>query len=115
MLPPEPAVIAARYDIDDAQELFLGSTQPLGSFNVCWYGTDTQDEIGSFGLVNPTGPLATYVGDYLQVRYQGLFVTVYIIGSSVTLPADIGLTRRSFLAVSRLTLEPLYTPVLLVS
>lgn len=111
MLPPEPPIIAGRQCFADAQALFNGGTTPLGSFTVSWYGTSVSDERGSFALVNPEGGLAQAVGEFLRVVYKGRMVTVYVIGSYTKLTSDIGLARRPYLAIARLSLDPIFAPV----
>ena|SRR5579862_1310930 len=107
MLPPEPAVIAARQGIVDAQVLLTGSAAPIGTFTVSWYGTSVSDERGSFAVVNPGGPLALAVGDFLRVVYGGNSVYVYVIGSYLSLTSDLGLARRPYMELSLLAVEPI--------
>lgn len=113
MLPPEPAVIAGRMDLLDAQAspYFSGVAKAIGNYWVSWYGTTVSDERGSFAVVNPAGGLASAVGDFLRVVYRGRYVNVYVIGSYESLTTDLALSRRAYLAVCRLSLDPIYTPV----
>jgi hypothetical protein len=115
MLPPEPVVIDGRQGFADAQTDFAGSATPLGNYYVSWYGTNTSDERGSFAVVNPFGALSTYVGDFLQVVYRGRSVIVYVIGSFNGLTTDLGLARRPYLAICRPSLDPIFTPVELIT
>jgi hypothetical protein len=114
MLPAEPAIIAGRQALVDAQAQFAGAATPLGNFTVGWYGTEVSDERGSFALVNPVGRLAQAVGDFLEVRYADQRTVVYVIGSYNYLTTDLALTRRAYLAICRLSLQPILTPVELI-
>lgn len=115
MLPPEPAVLAARMGFPDAQIALVGSPRRLGTFTVSWYGTEISDEIGSFAVVDPTGPLSLLVGDFLQISYQQRSVNVYVIGSYSTLLSDIAISRRSYLAINRLAQDPVLANVAVLS
>jgi hypothetical protein len=115
MLPPEPAVIAGREDFADAQALLSGGATGLGNFYASWYGTNVSDERGSFAVVNPDGGLSSAVGNFLEVIYNGNSVSVYVIGSYTLLNTDIGLTRRAYLSICRLSLDPIYVAVGLIS
>jgi hypothetical protein len=111
MLGPEPLVLAARQCFLDAQAEFAGVVVPLGFFTVSWYGTLVSDEHGSFGIVDPAMGLANSVGDVVEVGYGGDTVSVYVIGSQDGLGTDLGITRRSYLAICPLAVEPITATV----
>jgi len=119
MLGPEPLVLDGRQAFLDAQGKYIGLAVPLGFFTVSWYGTTISDERGSFGVVDPMGPLADLVGDVVElVYYPGMLrsqgtksVRVYLIGSQLGLGSNIGITRRSYLALESLAVEPLTATV----
>ena len=115
MLGPEPLVLAGRQAFPDAQQDFLGVVAPLGFFAVSWYGTAVSDERGSFGVVDPAMGLAANVGDVVEVGYGGRTVRVYVIGSQAGLGTDLGITRRCYLAVALLVVEPITATVGTVS
>lgn len=110
MLQPEPYVIVGRYGIDDAQTALNGAlTLNLGYFQCGWYGTNVQDERGCFGIVSGTSVLADSVGDVLNVKpaRSNRAVSVYIIGTQQDLDTDMAITRRAYLAISRLDVDPI--------
>lgn len=107
MLPPEAAVLDARQAFLDAQDALAGISTPLGYFTVSWYGTAVSDERGSFGVVDPAMGLANAVGETIEVDYNGRSVRVYVIGSQDGLGTDLGVTRRSYMALELLAVEPI--------
>lgn len=119
MLGPEPLVLDGRQAFLDAQDRYLGVAVPRGFFTVSWYGTSVSDERGSFGIVDPMRALADLVGDVVEiVYYPGMLrsqgtrsVRVYVIGSQQSLGTDLGITRRSYLALENLAIEPLTASV----
>jgi hypothetical protein len=111
MLGPEPLILDGRQDFIDAQEAFAGVSVPLGFFTVGWYGSTISDERGSFGVVDPEMGLADLVGDIVEVGYGTRRVRVYVIGSQPGLGTDLAITRRSYLAISLLAVEPLSVSV----
>ena len=115
MLPPEPAVLAGRLGFIDAQAAMLGAPRVIGISSVSWYGTDVSDERGCFGLVDPAGALYDKVGDFLKLTVLGLSVNVYIIGSYSGLTTDIAITRRAYLAISLLAVEPVNAIIAVLS
>jgi len=116
MLPPEPAVLAAREDFADAQALLAGVPSIVGYYTLGWYGTETSDERGSFGLVDPNGPLAGAVGNAVELTVaQGGSVNVYVIGSLANLGTVIAVTRRAYMAVALLADDPVLATVALLS
>jgi hypothetical protein len=106
MLPPEPAVLTGRLAFADAQVAMIGASMPVGILAVSWYGTDVSDERGCFGLVNPGGSLFSRVGDFMMLKVGQRSVIVYIIGSYSGLSTDIAVTRRCYMAISDLAVEP---------
>jgi hypothetical protein len=96
-LPNEPEVLDARQCFADAQRSLEGVTEArIGAFHTCgWYGTEVNDERGSFALVDEAGPLADLIGDRLRIRYDRREVYVYCFGST-DLPVDVAITRRAF-------------------
>lgn len=117
MLPPETAVLDARQAFLDAQASpsFAGQVTSLGFFSVSWYGTAVSDERGSFGIVDPAMDLADAVGEVVEVDYNSRSVRVYVIGSQGGLGTDLGITRRSYLALELLAIEPITATVGVVS
>jgi len=119
MLGPEPLVLQGRQCFLDAQALFPGPSDVRGFYNVGWYGSSLSDERGSFGVVDPAGRLADLVGDIVEVTYypgatgsQGKrSVRVYIIGSQQDLGLDLCVTRRSYMALEVLAIEPITASV----
>lgn len=107
MLPPEPAVLAARQGFADAQVSLTGIVAPQGYYQLSWYGTTISDERGSFGVVAADGPLFQLVGQFAQLTVATRSVNVYIIGGAVNLLTDLAVTRRAYLALSTLADEPL--------
>ena len=109
MLGPEAIVLDARQGFLDAQASasFVGTATPLGFFSVSWYGTAVSDERGSFGIVDPTLGLADAIGEIVEVTYQSRWVRVYVIASQDGLGTDLGITRRSYLALGLLAVEPI--------
>jgi hypothetical protein len=81
-----------------------------GEFTCGWYGTIVNDERGAFCVVNPDSDLADEVGNYLRIKhsYSGTLdaISVYCVESH-SIPYDLALSRRAFLA-----LAPLWTPYL---
>lgn len=123
MLPAEPEILLGRQGFADAQAGMAGAHQIVGFYQLGWYGTDTDDERGSFGVVNAAGPLLGYIGDFLNLEVAGRSVYVYIIGSKTNLltgvgegsPLDLAVTRRTYLAVANLAIEPVRAKVSLVA
>jgi hypothetical protein len=121
MLPPEPLVLEGRQCLLDAQALYAGSSVPRGFYTVGWYGTAISDERGSFGIVDPLMGLADCVGEILQVTYQALgsqattTVRVYVIGSVQDFGTDLGVTRRCYMELERLAIEPITANVGIVT
>lgn len=111
MLGPEPLVLVGRQCFLDAQAEFAGVIVPLGFYTVSWYGSQVSDEHGSFGIVDPALGLANSVGDVVEVGYQDDTVRVYVIGSQDGLGTDLGITRRSYLAICPLAVEPITVTV----
>lgn len=119
MLGPEPLVLDGRQALADAQRLYGGSATPRGFYSAGWYGTAVSDERGSFAIVDPMMALAGYVGEIVELQYFPLAlrefalrkVRVYIIGSQQNLGTDIGITRRCYLALERLALDPITVAV----
>jgi hypothetical protein len=107
MLDPSTYVLAGRRGLPGAQGELMGAARLLGYFSIGWYGTSVSDEIGSFALANPDGPLVDYVGEVLQVTLQHRTVYVYLLGTSREIESDIALTRRAFLEISLLPLDPI--------
>jgi hypothetical protein len=122
MLPPEPLVLDGRQCLLDAQVLYAGSAVPRGFYAVSWYGSATSDERGSFGIVDPMMGLADCVGEIVEVTYSSLLVRqgsqtvrVYVIGSEQNLGTDLSITRRCYLELERLALDPITASVGIVS
>jgi hypothetical protein len=122
MLPPEPLVLDGRQCLLDAQVLYAGSSVPRGFYSVSWYGSATSDERGSFGIVDPMMGLADCVGEIVEVTYSSLLVRqgsqtvrVYVIGSEQNLGTDLSITRRCYLELERLALDPITASVGIVS
>jgi hypothetical protein len=113
----DPNVLDGRQAFTDAQAAFafVGVSVPLGFFTVSWYGTAVSDERGSFGIVDPELGLADGVGEIVEVDYHGKTVRVYIIGSQDSLATDLAITRRSYLAVAPLAVEPITATIGVVS
>ena len=107
MLPPEATVLIARQCFLDAQDGLSGATTPLGYVSTSWYGTSLSDDRGCFAVVDPAGALASYVGDVLQVGLGARSVFVYVIGSQAELLTDLAVTRRAYMALSLLAVEPI--------
>jgi len=115
MLGPEPLVLDGRQALLDAQALYSGAAVPRGFYQVSWYGTVASDERGCFAVVDPACRLADCVGEILEVRYYPLVlashalhtVRVYVIGSLQNLGTDLGVTRRSYMVLERLSTEPI--------
>lgn len=120
MLPPEPLVLDGRQCLLDAQALYTGSAIPRGFYSVSWYGSATSDERGSFGIVDPMMGLADCVGEIVEVTYTAQLgqgqrtVRVYVIGSEQNLGADLSITRRCYLELERLALDPISASVAIV-
>jgi len=123
MLPPEPFVLDGRQALLDAQSAFTGTSVVRGFYNVCWYGTVTSDERGCFGVVDPTLALADCVGDVLEVVYYPTLVRefsvrsirVYVIGSQQDLGSELGITRRCYMTLEHLAIEPILASIGVVS
>lgn len=111
MLGPEPLVLAGRQCFLDAQTDFAGVVVALGFFTASWYGSQVSDERGSFGIVDPAMGLADAVGDVVEVGYEGKTVKVYVIGSQDGLGTDLGITRRAYLSICLLAVEPITVTV----
>ena len=107
MLSPEPLVLDARQAFLDAQAALSGTVVSLGFFTVSWYGSAVSDERGSFGIVDPAMGLADAVGEVVEVWYEGRTVNVYVIGSQDGLGTDLGITRRCYMALELLAIEPI--------
>lgn len=118
MLLPEPYVLVGRLGFADAQQALLGSLATnLGYFEAGWYGTNVNDERGSFGIVSATSPLVNFVGDVLNVRpsRSPRSVNIYILASSGDLDTDLAMARRPYLAISRYDVDPVEVIVSLVT
>jgi hypothetical protein len=119
MLGPEPLVLDGRQAFLDAQAQLTGPSAVRGFYTVGWYGSSLSDERGSFGVVDPAGPLADLVGDVVEVTYYPLAtgsqgrrsVRVYVIGSQQDLGVNLGITRRSYMALEVLAIEPITASV----
>lgn len=111
MLPPETLVLDGRQAFLDAQAAFAGPTTSLGFFSVSWYGSAVSDERGSFGIVDPAMGLADAVGEIVEVSYNSRNVYVYVIASQDGLGTDLGITRRSYMALELLAIEPITATV----
>jgi hypothetical protein len=111
MLDPEPLILDGRQCFIDAQGAYAGQVTPLGFFTCSWYGTAVQDERGSFAVVDPAMGLANAVGEVVQIAYQRRTVNVYVLGSQEQLGTDIGITRRSYMALGLLAVEPITVTV----
>lgn len=107
MLPPEESVLDGRQAFLDAQEAFPGDSVALGFYSVSWYGSSVSDERGSFGIVDPAMALADAVGEIIEVTYSKRKVRVYVIGSQGNLGTDLGITRRAYLALGLLAVDPI--------
>jgi hypothetical protein len=109
MLAPEPPVLDGRQAFLDAQDSdsFAGVATALGFFSVSWYGSTVSDERGSFGIVDPSMALTDAVGEIIEVGYKGRSVRVYVIGSQDGLGTDLGITRRCYMALELLAVEPI--------
>lgn len=111
MLPNEPEVIASRLGFPDAQAALDGVTveRRTTSASLGWFGTALVDERGSLCMVSADSPFADLVGDRLRLRVgpRRRSVVVYVFGRA-DLPDgwDLAVSRRSFLAVARLTQDP---------
>jgi hypothetical protein len=114
MLPATIEVLLARQGFPDAQVAMLGAQKLVGFFHASWYGTNTDDERGCFAVVDELGPLTNYVGDFVYVSNGKRGVYVYVIGSKRALLSDIALTRRAFMAISLLAVDPIYAKVSVV-
>jgi hypothetical protein len=108
-------VLDGRQAFLDAQEAFAGNSVLLGFFTIGWYGSNVSDERGSFGIVDPAMALADAVGEIVEVTYRTRKVRVYVIGSQQDLGTDLGVTRRSFLALGLLAVDPISAAVGVVS
>lgn len=117
MLGPEPIVLDGRQAFLDAQAAasFTGTITALGFFTVSWYGAAVSDERGSFGIVDPSMALADAVGEIVEVDYKGRSVRIYVIGSQDGLGTDLGITRRSYMALELLSVEPITATIGVVS
>lgn len=115
MLGPEESVLDGRQNFLDAQAAFTGDSVPLGFYAVSWYGSTVSDERGSFGIVDPAMALADAVGEIVEVTYKTRKVRVYVIGSQDNLGTDLGITRRSYLALELLAIDPISATVGVVS
>jgi hypothetical protein len=121
MLAPEPLVLDGRQCILDAQTLYAGSAIPHGFYTIGWYGSAISDERGSFGVVDPMMGLADCVGEILEVDYRPLgsqgttSVRVYVIGSVQNFGTDLGITRRCYMELEKLSIEPLTANVGIVT
>lgn len=107
MLPPEPEVLEAREAFPDAQELLSARVSTGVVYErqaLSWYGSIISDERGSFGVVNPDGPLADLVGDHVRITHREEVVVVYV-AAAAEVPTPLAITRRAFLALGRLTEE----------
>lgn len=113
MLNPEPLVLDGRQCLLDAQTLYSGAAVPRGFYTVGWYGTAISDERGSFAVVDPQMGLADCVGEILELAYrpplsQSTFtVLVYVIGSVQNFGTDLGITRRCYMQLEKLAIEPI--------
>jgi hypothetical protein len=115
MLPAEQPVLDGRQAFLDAQAAFAGPSTSLGFFTVSWYGTAVSDERGSFGIVDPDLALTDAVGEIVAVTYQSRTLYVYVIGSQDGLGTDLGVTRRSYMALELLAVEPITATIGVVS
>ena len=115
MLPAEPFVLDGRQAFLDAQAAFAGTSTPLGFFSLSWYGTAVSDERGSFGVVDPSMGLADAVGEIVEIAYSRRKVRIYVIGSQDSLGTDLAVTRRSYMALELLSVEPITVSIGVVS
>jgi hypothetical protein len=117
MLNPEPLVLEGRQCLLDAQASYSGSAVPRGFYTIGWYATAISDERGSFAVVDPQMGLADCVGEILELAYRPLLsqstltVLVYVIGSVQNFGTDLGITRRCYLELEKLAVEPIIANV----
>jgi hypothetical protein len=113
---PEPEIELARLPYDIAQSI-LGETGAKPSTRqrvvLGWHGTGLDPERGSVAVVPPGGKLALLVGKRVRFTYRGgtvpRFVVAYVSAAVLGIPddEDISVSRRTFLALSPLTIDAL--------
>lgn len=112
-----PELLAARRAFPKAQELLSGGPtgQPV-PVEVGWYDTGVQAEVGSFGCVATDSGLDDLIGQIVRVRYDNRQVFVYVL-ALVTLPegVQLGLARRAFIGLARLSVETVAGDVVVVA
>jgi hypothetical protein len=113
---PEPEIELARLPYEIAQAI-LGETGARPSTRqrvvLGWHGTALDPERGSVAIVPPGGKLAALVGKRVRFTYRGgtapRFVVAYVSAAVLGIPddEDISVSRRTFLALSPLTIDAL--------
>lgn len=108
-----PEVTVGRRAFPVAQALFMG--QPTSSpqeLVVGWYDSSVHPESGSFALVAAGAGFDDLIGEIIGVTFNKRTVYAYVI-ETATLPDPqvIGLARRAFAGLYRLSLEQLTAAV----
>lgn len=108
--PGEPEVEAGRRAFATAQELLADvAVERLPNLvSVGWHDTSRHPERGSFAVVRSGAGYDDLFGDTLLLTEpeSGRQVYAYVLGSR-DVPADISLSRRTFMALGRLASETL--------
>lgn len=112
----ELEVSVGRRAFPVTQEIFAGS--PVGApatVATGWYDSSVDPETGAFALVRTGAGLDALIGEIIEVSYAQRSVFVYVLADAA-LPTDfdLGLARRAFSALSRLTAVALQTQVVAV-
>lgn len=86
----------------ETQDTFVVGGVIVGTGRVAtvgWHGTDWDPMIPAFAIVNPDGPLASFVGERLRVSAGKRAVYVYCHDES-QIVEHLSLTRRAFMALA---------------
>lgn len=105
VIPTELEISVGRRAFPMAQDLFAGApVGPPASVPCGWYGSSVNSESGSFALVRVGAGLDDLIGEIVSVTYAQRQVFVYVLqGAQLPDTFDLGLARRPFAAISRLT------------
>lgn len=100
--------VVARMAFLEAQRLLAGQLQDTSfEATTSWHGTSVDDNRGSFAVVLAGGPLASLVGQRVQVtsKTHNRSVLVYVTAALPILDADISLARRAFFELELLSAD----------
>lgn len=108
----EPEIQDGMRGFEKTQELFAGSpttsffTNPL---RCTWYGTEVSPYHGAFCVVKEGAGLDDLVGEFIRVTYRGTRkIYLYCVAETPKIPTQLGITRRAWNEIERLSLDEIF-------